>query len=87
MTKLRSFLIAALIGGAAWSARADDRPARKAPADLPEIKKLPDPFTFQDGSKVRTRADWPRRRAELQRNPELGIPWEEAKERLRRPHE
>lgn len=28
-----------------------------------------------------------RRRAELRRNPESGIPWEEAKERLRRPHE
>jgi putative addiction module component (TIGR02574 family) len=28
-----------------------------------------------------------RRRAELQQNPELGIPWEEAKERLRRSHE
>lgn len=28
-----------------------------------------------------------RRRAELQRNPELGIPWEEAKERLRRAHD
>ncbi|WP_435020125.1 alpha/beta hydrolase family protein [Tundrisphaera sp. TA3] len=66
MTSLRSFLIAATIGGAAWSAQADGPPARKAPADLPEIKKLPDPFTFQDGSKVKDRADWPRRRAELQ---------------------
>src|SRR5689334_316143 len=32
---------------------------------LPVIKELPDPFTFRDGSKVKTREDWERRRAEL----------------------
>lgn len=30
-----------------------------------EIAKLPDPFTFNDGTKVRSREDWKRRRAEL----------------------
>lgn len=32
---------------------------------LPETAKLPDPFTFADGRKVATRADWACRRAEL----------------------
>ena len=33
--------------------------------DLPAIKELPDPFLFQDGSRVKTREDWQRRRDEL----------------------
>jgi hypothetical protein len=33
---------------------------------LPVIKDLPDPFIFNDGTRVKTREDWPRRRAELQ---------------------
>jgi endo-1,4-beta-xylanase len=33
--------------------------------DLPAIKELPNPFTFSDGSAVRTKADWERRRQEL----------------------
>jgi len=32
---------------------------------LPAVKELPDPFTFRDGSKVRTKQDWDRRRHEL----------------------
>ena len=32
---------------------------------LPQVKELPDPFTFNDGSKVRSPQDWERRRAEL----------------------
>lgn len=35
------------------------------PAALPKISGLPDPFTFSDGSKVGTAADWGRRSAEL----------------------
>src|SRR5436305_13774863 len=33
---------------------------------LPIIKGLPDPFLFNDGTRVKTREDWPRRRAEIQ---------------------
>lgn len=32
---------------------------------LPVIAELPDPFLLADGSRVKTPADWPRRRAEL----------------------
>jgi endo-1,4-beta-xylanase len=35
------------------------------PYDLPEVKHLPDPFRFFDGRKVKTRADWDRRREEI----------------------
>jgi endo-1,4-beta-xylanase len=35
------------------------------PYDLPEHDALPDPFTFIDGTKVKTAADWERRRAEI----------------------
>jgi hypothetical protein len=33
--------------------------------ELPEIKELPDPFVFRDGTRVETRDDWERRRSEL----------------------
>jgi hypothetical protein len=35
------------------------------PHDLPEIKHLPDPFSFFDGARVKTRADWDKRRAQI----------------------
>ncbi|MGA2848006.1 MAG: sugar-binding protein [Terracidiphilus sp.] len=35
------------------------------PYDLPAVNNLPDPFTFFHGERVRTRADWERRRAEI----------------------
>ncbi|MCT2536077.1 hypothetical protein NC661_19775 [Aquibacillus koreensis] len=35
------------------------------PHTLPEIAELPDPFTFMDGSKVTSKADWDRRAEEL----------------------
>ena len=35
------------------------------PYDLAEIKHLPDPFTFFNGRKVKTRADWDKRREEI----------------------
>src|SRR5438034_139734 len=37
--------------------------SRKPAGELPEIKELPDPFTFADGTRVRTEKDWQRRRA------------------------
>jgi dienelactone hydrolase len=33
---------------------------------LPVVKNLPDPFLFADGTRVKTKEDWARRRAELQ---------------------
>ncbi len=39
---------------------------RWPPVDaLPELDQLPDPFAMRDGSRVRTPADWRRRRAEI----------------------
>jgi len=35
------------------------------PYDLPALNTLPDPFTFLNGARVRTRADWDQRRAEI----------------------
>jgi endo-1,4-beta-xylanase len=35
------------------------------PLDLPEVRHLHDPFEFRDGQRVRTRADWNRRREEI----------------------
>ena len=32
---------------------------------LPSIPEFPDPFLFNDGSRVASPQDWPRRRAEL----------------------
>ena len=43
------------------SADGDDK-KRKPVADLPEIKELPNPFRFQDGTLVKTARDWERRR-------------------------
>lgn len=34
-------------------------------ADLPEVKELVDPFKFNDGSRVKTPADWAKRREEI----------------------
>src|SRR5260370_35641553 len=59
-------VVAVLVLGAVACALAGaGQGARKPAAELPEIKELPNPFTFADGSPVRTREDWPRRRAEL----------------------
>src|SRR5438105_1644717 len=44
---------------------AADTNAPKPAAELPEIKELPNPFTFADGSPVRNKDDWARRRKEL----------------------
>jgi endo-1,4-beta-xylanase len=35
------------------------------PMDLPALNTLPDPFTFFNGAKVKTAADWEKRRAEI----------------------
>ena len=35
------------------------------PHDLPAVNTLPDPFAFFNGAKVRSAADWEKRRAEI----------------------
>src|SRR5687767_13619006 len=35
------------------------------PDELPSVKELPNPFVFRDGSRVKTKEDWKRRREEL----------------------
>lgn len=42
-------------------------PAKELPPlqSLPAVEELPDPFAFTDGTRVRSRDDWARRRAEL----------------------
>jgi len=42
-----------------------DTPKRKAAGEFPEIKELPNPFIFADGSPVRDAKDWERRRVEV----------------------
>jgi (4-O-methyl)-D-glucuronate---lignin esterase len=46
-------------------ALADGPSAKKSAGELPELKQLPNPFAFLDGSPVRTKEDWVRRRGEL----------------------
>src|SRR4051812_16729068 len=50
------------------SARGASSPTRQdlpGPDQLPSVKELPDPFKMNDGSRVKTKEDWQRRRAEL----------------------
>src|SRR5206468_5914738 len=42
-----------------------DKNSPKPASELPQIKELPNPFTFADGSSVRNKDDWARRREEL----------------------
>lgn len=71
MTNAFPAVIVALAVGLALLARpADAAPpsGSEFPAvdQLPSVTELPDPFTFADGSRVKTKDDWARRRAELQ---------------------
>jgi hypothetical protein len=63
--RLAPVLALLALAGGLWPAAAADRKAPKPAADLPEIKELPSPFLFSDGSPVRCKADWARRREEL----------------------
>ena len=49
---------------AAASTPAPNPPSAEASA-LPAIEELPDPFKFQDGTRMKSKADWPKRREEL----------------------
>jgi endo-1,4-beta-xylanase len=54
-----------LLGAGVCPVAGADKDAPKPAGELPAIKGLPNPFTFADGSPVRTKGDWARRRAEL----------------------
>jgi hypothetical protein len=58
-------IAAALLVVAACTLAGANQDKRKPAGELPEIKELPNPFTFADGSAVRTREDWERRRVEI----------------------
>ena len=64
---MRPMLVPAVLvlGVVALPAAGDGRKPPKPAADLPAVKELPNPFAFADGSPVRTKADWDRRRVEL----------------------
>src|SRR5260370_35125542 len=64
MRTVRVLVFLCLFAGLS-SVPAADKKAPKPAADLPEIKELPNPFTFADGSPVRAMDDWQRRREEL----------------------
>jgi hypothetical protein len=59
----RLILAAAIVTACVTVCHAADFPPVEK---LPSVKELPDPFVFMDGSRVKTPADWERRRAELQ---------------------
>ncbi len=54
-----------ILGVATYTLLGADKNAPKPAGELPEIKELPNPFAFADGSPVRTPKDWDRRRVEL----------------------
>jgi hypothetical protein len=54
-----------LIGLPARAASSPTRQELPGPDQLPSVKELPDPFKMNDGSRVKTKEDWQRRRAEL----------------------
>ncbi len=59
-------MLVVLLGFCAAADAAAPETKGLAPAgELPAIKELPNPFVFLDGAPVRSREDWPRRRAEL----------------------
>src|SRR5438876_4749194 len=59
------FLAVVILGAATCTLVGAGQRSTKSAADLPEIKELPNPFVFADGSAVRTAKDWERRRAEV----------------------
>jgi endo-1,4-beta-xylanase len=59
-----AFLLLCVVG---WSAPGADKAAPKPAGELPKVKGLPNPFLFRDGSRVRNKADWKRRREELKK--------------------
>jgi hypothetical protein len=65
MTRSRVLTTAVVAIVTVCFAHAQQVPARKSVDELPETKQLPNPFVFRDGSPVKTKQQWERRRAEL----------------------
>jgi hypothetical protein len=67
-SKILSILLVIVMSGiSATTHAAPPSGAEFPPVDkLPVVKDLPDPFTFNDGSRVKTKEDWSKRREELQ---------------------
>ena len=65
MLYLRLTVVTVVILVAASLAVAADSPPRKSADELPQVKDLANPFVFLDGSAVKTKEDWERRRKEL----------------------
>jgi dienelactone hydrolase len=66
---VRSAVVLLIAFGLASGSTRAQAPAGEAfpPVDqLPVVKELPDPFQFADGSRVKSKEDWARRRAELE---------------------
>src|SRR5687768_3889410 len=64
-----TWAVAVVLALMAWNAGAADAPigGELPPVDkLPAVKELPDPFAFADGTRVKSKEDWERRRAELE---------------------
>src|SRR5207302_4132302 len=55
-------LVATVLSACALTARAETLPAAD---QLPAIPQLPDPFLFPDSSRVKSKADWQRRREQI----------------------
>src|SRR5437016_3348127 len=56
---------AVILGALTCTLEGADQNQDKKADDLPEIKELPNPFTFANGSPVRTKEDWSKRRGEI----------------------
>ena len=65
MSNSMSLLALALVMAVSCGAVSADATAPAKPEDFPSVEKLPDPFQFLDGSRVSSRDDWARRRAEI----------------------
>ena len=65
MPAFRVLAAAAVVAATIPLARAGEVSLRQPPGELSEIKQLPNPFVFLDGSVVRSKEDWNRRRIEL----------------------
>ena len=65
MPTLRILTTAVVIVSTILLAGADQPLARKSADEWAEIKKLPNPFVFLDGTEVRRKEDWNRRRQEI----------------------
>lgn len=59
------FALVLIVGAVICTVEGASQEKRKPAGELPQIKELPNPFTFADGSFVRTKEDWERRRVEI----------------------